>query len=194
MDIISRKSAKSVGRKYYFTGKPCKRGHIDLRHVSSERCKSCGREKALEYSRRLGVKERTPPQADYQQQYYARNKEKRKAESQAWYQANAERVLGRVKVYASEHREQTRRLGRKSRAKRRAIEKAVFVEVVDPLTVFARDEGICGICVTPVQFDSSWEVDHIVPISKGGKHAYANVQLAHRKCNRAKGAKLLTAA
>jgi 5-methylcytosine-specific restriction endonuclease McrA len=33
-------------------------------------------------------------------------------------------------------------------------------------------------------------VDHIVPIMRGGVHSYANVQLAHPRCNRMKGAKI----
>jgi 5-methylcytosine-specific restriction endonuclease McrA len=41
----------------------------------------------------------------------------------------------------------------------------------------------------PVDVNSKWHVDHIVPISKGGPHSYLNVQLAHAKCNRTKGAK-----
>lgn len=32
--------------------------------------------------------------------------------------------------------------------------------------------------------------DHIVPLSKGGKHERRNCQLAHFKCNTAKGARL----
>jgi 5-methylcytosine-specific restriction endonuclease McrA len=69
----------------------------------------------------------------------------------------------------------------------------VFVDDVDPRVVFERDKGVCGICLTPVDPASKWEIDHIVPISKGGPHAYANVQLSHRRCNRSKSARLLAA-
>lgn len=33
------------------------------------------------------------------------------------------------------------------------------------------------------------EVDHIVPISRGGSHTYDNLQAAHANCNRKKWAK-----
>ena len=46
MDIISRKDAKAQGLKHYFTGKPCKRGHVELRLVSSEGCMACAADKA----------------------------------------------------------------------------------------------------------------------------------------------------
>lgn len=38
---MSRNEAKLKGMKWYFTGKPCKYGHIDYRQVSSKGCKSC---------------------------------------------------------------------------------------------------------------------------------------------------------
>ncbi len=39
--IISRKTAKLLGLKFYFTGKPCHRGHIDKRIVSCLVCFEC---------------------------------------------------------------------------------------------------------------------------------------------------------
>lgn len=41
MNVISRKEAKAAGLKRYFTGKPCKRGHVVERQVASERCREC---------------------------------------------------------------------------------------------------------------------------------------------------------
>lgn len=35
MKIISRKDAKKIGLKFYFTGKPCKYGHISERRIGS---------------------------------------------------------------------------------------------------------------------------------------------------------------
>ena len=66
-----------------------------------------------------------------------------------------------------------------------------------------RDNDICQICHTPVDWDdkklvrvsyrygeSYPSIDHIIPKSKGGLHCWDNVQLAHRKCNREKSNKL----
>ena len=41
MNPISRKEAKLEGRKYYYTGKPCKHGHTTKRLVSTRRCMGC---------------------------------------------------------------------------------------------------------------------------------------------------------
>jgi 5-methylcytosine-specific restriction endonuclease McrA len=112
---------------------------------------------------------------------------------EAEYRAKPEqraKAVARTAQWMRTHPEHARMLGRKQDAKRRAIEQNAFVEVVDHRVVFARDHGICGICKEPVDPMSRWEIDHIVPIMRGGLHSYANVQLAHRKCNRSKGAKL----
>lgn len=64
-----------------------------------------------------------------------------------------------------------------------------------------RDKGICQICGgltdwNDITYDSSGAmlyvngmyptIDHIIPISHGGLHIWANVQLAHRDCNSTK--------
>lgn len=59
---------------------------------------------------------------------------------------------------------------------------AAFVEVVNRRVVFTRAQGICGICNLPIE-ERSWHVDHIIPLSKGGPHSYANTQAAHAVCN-----------
>lgn len=39
--LISRKKAKEQGLNHYFTGKPCKRGHVEPRRTSSMHCIKC---------------------------------------------------------------------------------------------------------------------------------------------------------
>ena len=39
--FISHKQAKEQGLKHCYTGKPCKRNHIDIRFVSSDYCFTC---------------------------------------------------------------------------------------------------------------------------------------------------------
>lgn len=55
-----------------------------------------------------------------------------------------------------------------------------------------RDENRCGLCGgrvngKPWPHPLSASLDHIVPLSEGGAHAAANVQLAHLRCNLRKG-------
>ena len=39
--ILAKKIAKDAGELHYFTGKPCKRGHVEKRFVSSGACVKC---------------------------------------------------------------------------------------------------------------------------------------------------------
>lgn len=48
MELITRKAAKALGLTHYFTGRPCKRGHIDLRVVTTKQCSVCVRMAAQE--------------------------------------------------------------------------------------------------------------------------------------------------
>ena len=62
--------------------------------------------------------------------------------------------------------------------------------------LYSRDKGICYICGEKCDFKDYEErnghfiagsnypsIDHIIPIARGGKHAWDNVKLAHHKCN-----------
>jgi 5-methylcytosine-specific restriction endonuclease McrA len=81
--------------------------------------------------------------------------------------------------------------------KRRAQKLGTQVEDLRPIDIYERDIWLCGLCVKPVDPDSSYpnpmsaSLDHIIPLSKGGTHTYENVQLAHLTCNLSKGAKLV---
>lgn len=74
-------------------------------------------------------------------------------------------------------------------AKRNAqIKKTAIIEKVNPYAVFNRDKWRCNMCKCKVQkIDitamNAAELDHIMPLSKGGVHTYSNVQTLCRKCN-----------
>ncbi|MGM0124877.1 hypothetical protein IGI37_002271 [Enterococcus sp. AZ194] len=69
--------------------------------------------------------------------------------------------------------------------------------------LYERDKGVCYICGEQCDFEDFNKnevffvcgktyptVDHIVPIAKGGLHAWCNVRLAHHFCNSIKSDKL----
>lgn len=79
------------------------------------------------------------------------------------------------------------------RMKRKAAERGVHAERVDPIRVFERDRWRCHLCGcrTPKAKrgtcdDDAPELDHLIPLSKGGPHTYANTACACRRCNREK--------
>lgn len=85
---------------------------------------------------------------------------------------------------------------RATRKARDALERgASGADRIDPLAVFDRDGWKCKLCgrKTPKQLRGTYkprapELDHIMPLSKGGLHSLANVQCACRECNGLKGA------
>jgi 5-methylcytosine-specific restriction endonuclease McrA len=85
---------------------------------------------------------------------------------------------------------------RQNDASRRARKRSAFVETVDPIVVFERDNWICHICKKKVdrklKYPSprSVQLDHIVPLAKGGLHCYANCATTHKRCNNRKHAKI----
>lgn len=83
-------------------------------------------------------------------------------------------------------------------AKRKAILRGRgrnIIEIVNPFVVFRRDKYVCQLCgrltlhkKRGTYDDRAPELDHIIPLSRGGDHTYANTQCSCRKCNIAKGA------
>ena len=59
--------------------------------------------------------------------------------------------------------------------------------------LYERDAGVCWICGQLCDFgaDSNSNlypsIDHVLPISKGGKDEWSNIKLAHRLCNSMRG-------
>lgn len=68
--------------------------------------------------------------------------------------------------------------------------------VISTAAVYQRDRGRCGLCRRHVNKALKYPhpraatIDHIVPITQGGRHVHANVQLAHAGCNIKKGNRL----
>ena len=109
-------------------------------------------------------------------EYYKVNREKILAYQSEYRAKNKKRIAERDKVYRQLHKEDLR-LG--TRARHAKIRGQVIKE-----QIINWHTRICGICDELI--DKQFEYDHIIPLSKGGTHETANVQLAHRYCNRSK--------
>lgn len=68
-----------------------------------------------------------------------------------------------------------------------------YVTGISRNAVMERFAWHCGLCDKPINPFSEYPsaeygtIDHIVPMSKGGPHTWANVQAAHLGCNLSKG-------
>jgi hypothetical protein len=103
-EIISRAEAKAAGMTRYFTGKPCPKGHVAERIVSSRACLECDREKIAEY------RERNPDRRiAYSAFYYEANRDQIRAAKnpldRAYYEANKDKVLAQKAAYREANRD-----------------------------------------------------------------------------------------
>jgi len=88
---------------------------------------------------------------------------------------------------------------RAAQQKRRALLKhATIVDtMIDVRVLHTRSHGICSLCGYNVDVTIKWPdlecatVEHRVPMSKGGAHAYSNTFLAHHYCNSLKHDQLI---
>ena len=46
-----------------------------------------------------------------------------------------------------------------------------------------QQQGQCADCELYFQAQDQLEIDHIIPLSQGGKDIYSNLQLLHRHCH-----------
>jgi 5-methylcytosine-specific restriction endonuclease McrA len=93
--IISRAEAKAQGLLRYFTGKPCERGHVAERIISSYKCLECAREDSV-------AKRAADP-------------EKARERDRQWREKSPEKVRANLARYRDAHRD---RRNAESRARR----------------------------------------------------------------------------
>lgn len=94
MEIISCKNAKAQGLKHYFTGKPCKHGHIDKRHVTGG-CVVCSRLDQQRY-----YKEDPETHMQRTNEYRDQNRERTRKIQRDYYARNSHTI----KAVAATHR------------------------------------------------------------------------------------------
>lgn len=164
--IVSREQAKSSGDRYYFTGIPCGKGHVDNRLTSTGNCIPCKRE-----SDRL---------------YAEANREQIKETQRRWVENNSERrteqkVRSREKNREKRNARQREQHATDPRARLdRAMGKAIWKMLKGgkggrswkTLVDFSLEELVAHLelqfrdGMTWDNYGPHWHVDHIYPKSK----------------------------
>lgn len=173
-------AARAVGASHYRTGKPCKRGHVALRHARSGQCLECMRE-------RVAAKYRDDPSAGRARSaaYRRSNPDKVRAALQAWESRNREHraAYDRARYAAPDSKRRATVLDRKAR--RRRATPGWFGEF-DELVV---QEAAAVAALRREATGIQWEVDHSIPLRSAwasGLHCGANLQVIPARLNKLK--------
>ena len=125
--------------------------------------------------------------------WHKTNKQKNNARNKAWRKTNKEKANAYHRTYRKAHPKEERAIEHR----RRALKYQTQIERINEKAVFLRDGWICQICHKRVNKKLKYpdvkraSLDHIIPLSQGGNHTYANVQLAHLSCNVSKNINIL---
>jgi 5-methylcytosine-specific restriction endonuclease McrA len=147
--------------------------------------------------------------------YYQKHRDAKRARTKAYKEANKERVREWGRQWEAANRDRKRELARESYARRREKEIARVVEwtknnrdkqaaararrranvvaaggVVTETDIVMRRELQQGLCYYCGDSPTRWEVDHFIPLDRGGSGAPENIVMACMPCNRSKGNKL----
>lgn len=203
-------AAKAAGLLRYSTGKPCPKGHIADRFVSSRLCTICAGERKKAWAI-LSAKQ----VAAYNKKFSQENKDLLNARNRAWrhknpdkvkarkraeYERNKVKILIRNKIYARANKESLREAERKKiaanperyrsykknyKARKKGAAGSHTGEDIQALLV--AQKGKCGYCRVAV--GKNYHVDHINPLFRGGSNDRTNLQILCARCNQTKHAK-----
>lgn len=144
-----------------------------------------------------------------QKKYYEENREKRNEYSKKYQKENRARLVdyyrqyrqsdmpGAIRMrkmsaeYCRRNREKNpekyKAQNRLRESKRRANSNSKIDISLDDL--FFQSDGLCPICGGVLLMEDV-EIDHTIPLSRGGKHTEDNLRAIHSWCNRSKNSKL----
>lgn len=219
MEKRSRREALAIGEIRYFTGKPCKHGHISERFTSSRHCMACGRDHGAK-----NFAKRSKSDPEFVKRHRARaaewkrlNPDKKRAQMTKWRNANPDKISEYNKRWRSLHPDAARANGRRwqenNRQKARDAvkkwernnpERAAAVKRASKINRRAR-EAKNGGRATGKDIERLFNlqkgrcaeckkrrkltIDHIKAIANGGSGDPPNLQLLCFPCNRSKSDK-----
>ena len=176
MEVITRKQAQEQGLTHYFTGKPCKHGHIAKRLVTSKSCVVCNC---------ANTKKHYHGNLKGDAAFQAQNRQR----ASAWYYENHERARETRNAYANaqgdkEVARQNERSSLRQRKMRKALQGMTKQEKIATRAIYqlritlTRETGV------------EYHVDHCIPLSEGGQHHPDNLWVIPAVDNLRKGAKM----
>jgi 5-methylcytosine-specific restriction endonuclease McrA len=200
--IIRRKDAIRLGLDWYFTGKPCRHGHIAKRTLSGN-CFTCrvdwhrseehlaevrkyyhdNREERLAYRKVHYEKNKHGSVAAYKK----KNRKRIAAKRREYRQRNRKKIAAYNDAWARANRDK-RALNERKRKARKVINGGSHTWD-DIEALFIKQRALCAGCGESIE--KKFHVDHKRPLSRGGSNGPRNLQLLCQPCNNQKHAKTM---
>lgn len=190
MEIISRREAIEQGLVRYFTGKPCKNGHINQRNTKSGLCMECSRLNARNY-----YEEHPNASKDY----YYNNKEQILLKNKQWQQNNKQKVCSNAKKWQYKNKDNVSKVGKKwnraNKHKRLLYGRFRKDKIKQHIPSWYEEEQIKMLYLKRDELNKQWgtnfQVDHIIPLNPKNKsvcglHCWSNLQLLDASLNQSK--------
>ena len=174
MNIVSLKTAKELKTTRYFTGEPCKYGHIAERIVSNRRCSECLKTLLKEYTE-INKEKILKKAAERAKKYRVEHKEKAVASRRLWASKNREKDNSYYSKWRKNNKGHVNSLNRKRQA-------AKLQRTPKWLTDFdtLKIQCIYSIAAMLTRVNNEpWHVDHILPLQGelvSGLHVPSNLQ------------------
>lgn len=196
--LVSLEEARLAGQKFYFTGKPCKRGHVASRYMATRACVQCHAEAAHAWKEANPEKHRTnlntwkkknpDKHSSYVKNARQKNPSLYNAHSKAWAQRNPEK---RKRVAADYSKKNLDKILANTNARRARLLSAC------PSWVSKQDIQKIYVARKQISLDTGLlhHVDHVVPLrgkAVCGLHVPWNLRIIPAKENFQKGAKMDT--
>ena len=215
MDLVSRQEALARGLKRYFTGNPCKNGHVAERFTGPRGCCECGKAFgaatfAKRYASDPDFRERRNVTASAwkkanrahatqkNREWHEKNPGKNKEYCNRYYRDNKSKFIENNRRWVAANRERARETIKKwlkahpesKRAykhNRRAkiAENGGTFSARDIAIMYDRQKNRCAACIK----ERKLQIDHIIAVANGGSSDPSNLQLLCGPCNRSKGRK-----
>lgn len=192
-DVISRADAQNQGLVRYFTGSPCKHGHVDERFVSNKRCATCSR--LAQAARMEADPELRKKHAADAATWRAANPGRQNAYLVEWRKQNPDKFRQGCDDWARRNPDKIAEYARRSGKKWRSNNK-------EATRLHSRSRSARVSRQTPKWIDRAavrdfyaacpdgWQVDHIIPINGetvSGLHVQGNLQYLTPPENQSKG-------
>jgi hypothetical protein len=166
---IARREAFSKGEKTYVSEKPCIHCGTYVKYTKRYSCVECHKNKSLE---KLNNPELMSPY---------RTKEKQRKKLQNWRKNNYDKYQQQWLNEESKIKSDDRQGRRRARVRNQIPDDADFDKI---RKIYQRCKQMCE------ETGIEYEVDHIIPIAKGGLHHQDNLQIITKSENRSKGCKI----